>query len=261
MPMLQRLAGFASLLSYPLYASILLGLCGLLVWALGWRRLGGGVVALAMAWSFVWSIPVASDWLRGTLESQHPVVDESSLPQADAIVVLGGATWYGWTRRDIVDPWELSSSRLAAGARAWLLHRAPIVILSGGRGGKGGSEAMRMSWAMHRLGVPDWAMVLETQSRNTEDNAVNTARLVRERGGRKILLMTSAVHMPRALKLFQSTGLEVVPVPVPERAARDSWAKCWLPSPSALWRSGRALKEYAALLALAFAHERVSTQS
>ncbi|GAB3093719.1 YdcF family protein [Lysobacter terrae] len=259
--MLQKLAAFASLLSYPLYASLLLTACGAMVWAAGWRRTGRGVVVLALAWSFVWSIPAASDWLRGTLEARYPVVDESELPQADAIVVLGGATWYGWTRRDVVDPWELSSSRLAAGARAWLLHRAPIVILSGGRGGKGGSEAARMSQAIRRLGVPDRAIVLETQSRNTEDNAVNSAKLIRAHGGNRILLMTSAIHMPRALELFQRTGLEVVPVPVPERAARDSWSKRWLPSPSALWRSGRALKEYVALFALALGHERVSTQS
>lgn len=259
--MLQRLAGFASLLSYPLYASVLLAALGAVVWALGWRRIGRGVVVLALAWSFVWSIPAASDWLRGTLEARHPVVDESELPQADAIVVLGGATWYGWTRRDVVDPWELSSSRLAAGARAWLLHRAPVVILSGGRGGKGGSEAARMSQAIQRLGVPARAIVLETRSRDTEANAINSAKLVRGRGGQRILLITSAVHMPRALELFQRTGLDVVPVPVPERATRDSWRSRWLPSPSALWRSGRALKEYVALLALALGHERVSTQS
>lgn len=259
--MVPGISSLASLLSYPLFASFVLLLCALAAATLRFRRTAGGIAVLALSWTLLWSIPAASDGLRATLEERHPIVSDRELPHADAIVVLGGATWYGWLERDRVDPWEMRSSRLAAGARAWLSGRAPIVILSGGRGGRDGSEAARMKPAIERLGVPASALVLEEQSWNTEDNARNTARLARQRGVKHILLVTSSLHMPRAALLFERTGLEVSPVPVPERADRETWLDRWLPSPGALWRSGRALKEYVALLALSLGHERASARS
>jgi len=243
-------AALASALSYPLYASLAISILGAVAVLLGFRRTGAGLLVVAFLWSAIWSVPAASDGLRDSLESRHAAVSEESLPRADAIVILGGATRYWWLQRENVDPWELGSSRLAAGARAWLSERAPIVILTGGRGGRDASEAARMKSAIQRLGVPASALVLEERSRNTEDNAKNTAYLARQLGVRRILLVTSALHMPRAMLLFQRQGFEVIPVPVPEKGHRNTWRERWLPSPSALWRSGRALKEYVALLAL-----------
>lgn len=244
------LASIASALSYPPYASIALATCGAIAILLHFRRTGISMCVLALLWTLLWSVPAASDGLRNSLEDQHGAVPEESLPVADAIVVLGGATRYWWLQRENVDPWELGSSRLAAGARAWLSDRAPIVILTGGRGGRDASEAARMKTAIQRLGVPASALVLEERSRNTEDNAINTARLAHQLGVRRILLVTSALHMPRAIVLFRRQGLEVTPVPVPEKGHRETWNDRWLPSPRALWRSGRALKEYVALFAL-----------
>jgi len=244
------LAAVASALSYPLNASLLLAACGVIAILLRLRRTGTGLFAMAFLWTLLWSVPAASDGLRNSLEGQHAVVQEESLPAADAIVVLGGATRYRWLQRENVDPWELGGSRLAAGARAWLSGRAPIVILTGGRGGRDASEAARMKTAIQRLGVPASVLVLEERSRNTEDNAANTARLAHQLGVRRILLVTSALHMPRAALLFRRQGFDVTPVPVPEGGHRETWRERWLPSPHALWRSGRALKEYVALMAL-----------
>lgn len=244
------LASIASALSYPLYASIAIAACGVLALLVGLRKTGKGLVVMAILWSALWSVPVASDGLRATLEGRHVQLEEEALPKADAIVVLGGATRYWWLRREQIDPWELGNSRLAAGARAWLSGRAPMVILTGGKGGRDASEAARMKTAIQRLGVPPSVLVLEEKSRNTEDNAANTARLARQLGVRHVLLVTSALHMPRAVLLFEQQGFIVTPVPVPETKHRDAWHERWLPSPSALWRSGRALKEYVALAAL-----------
>lgn len=244
------LAGIATALSYPLYASLALAVFGMAAVLLQFRRTAAALIAVAFLWTLLWSVPAASDGLRNSLEARHVAVPEESLPPADAIVVLGGATRYRWLQREQIDPWELRSSRLAAGARAWLSERAPIVILTGGRGGRDASEAARMKTAIQRLGVPASVLVLEERSRNTEDNAINTARLARQMGVRRILLVTSALHMPRAMVLFQRQGFEVTPVPVPEKGHRETWGDRWLPSPNALWRSGRALKEYVALLVL-----------
>lgn len=235
-------------LTYPLTLSLWTMLCGLLLLMLHQRKAAIAVFSFALLWSLLWSVPVASDWLRGTLERSYPVVDEAALPQADAIVVLGGGRDYAWLDRAQVHPDQLEGSRLAAGARAWLAGRAQRVVLSGG-GGNGHSEARQMAGAIARLGVPASALMLEEHSRDTRDNARNTAALLRRHGMRRVLLVTSSLHMPRASLLFRQAGIEVLPVPVPEPANRATWQDRWLPSRRALWRSGRAWKEYAGLAA------------
>jgi uncharacterized SAM-binding protein YcdF (DUF218 family) len=140
------------------------------------------------------------------------------------------------------------SSRIAAGARAWFAGRAPVVILSGGVGPPRHREADNMARVITRLGVPRSSLLLEDRSHSTRENAGYTSRLAREHGIHRVVLVTSAIHMPRASLLFRQAGLDVVPLAVPERPDRDDWHERWLPSRRALWRSGRAFKEYAGLI-------------
>lgn len=248
---MQSLQKFAVVLTYPPALTLVLLFVATALLLLRQHRTGMVIAVLAMAWSGLLSIPVASDWVRGRLEHRYRVVDERELPQADAIVVLGGGSSYRWINRPNVSADDLESSRLAAGARAWLAGRAPVVILSGG-GDNGGerdaTEARRMAHAIGRLGVPESALLLEDQSRNTRDNARYTAALADEHGFHRVLLVTSSLHMPRAVLQFSNANVDVIPVPVPERARRDRWTQRWIPSRSALWRSGRAIKEFGAIV-------------
>lgn len=236
-------------LTFPPALSLGLLLCGAIMALARRRRLAIAVSLLGIGWSLLWSIPWNAHWLRTTLERRHPVVDEANLPRADAVVVLGGGHYGRLVHRERIDPEALESSRLAAGARAWLTGRAPIIILSGGGTGGNGSEADTMAMVIVKMGVPASALILEERSADTRGNARQTAALARARGIDSILLVTSSVHMPRANLLFRDAGLDVTPVAVPERGLDDAWTARWLPSPSALWRSGRALKEYAGLMA------------
>jgi uncharacterized SAM-binding protein YcdF (DUF218 family) len=235
------------MLTYPPALTLCLLVLAVGLLFLRYRGSGGVLMTVAVAWSVLWSIPLASDWLRSHLERQYPVLDEARLPEADAIVVLGGGGPYTWMRRAHVRPEDLPSSRLAAGARAWQAGRAPVVILSGG-GENGESEARRMAAAITRLGVPESSLLLEERSRSTRDNARFTAALAERHGMHRVLLVTSSVHMPRAVVHFRGEGIDTIPVPIPERARRTRWTERWLPSRSALWRSGRAIKEYGGLL-------------
>ncbi len=248
---MQSLLKLAVALTYPPALTLLM--LGVAVALLLFRRtrLGIGMAVLAVAWSGLLAVPTVSDWVRDRIERHYPPVDESTLPSADAIVVLGGAMHFYWLEREHVTPYELENSRLAAGARAWLAHKAPVIVLSGG-GDNGGnpknSEARLMANAIQRLGVPADALMLEPESRNTRDNARFTAALADQHGFDRILLVTSSLHMPRAVIEFRKAGVDVVPVPVPERANRDSWKQRWIPSRRALWRSGRAIKEVGAIV-------------
>jgi uncharacterized SAM-binding protein YcdF (DUF218 family) len=236
-------------LMYPLALTACLLLAGAL--ALGLRRKVWGValIAAGLGWSALWSMPVVSDALRMSLERAHTAVPARDLPHADAIVVLAGGGGYARMDRDGLDLDDMhDSSRIAAGARAWFAGIAPVVILSGGVGPPRHREADNMARVIARLGVPRKALLLEGRSHSTRENALYTAQLARRHGIHRVVLVTSALHMPRASLLFREAGLDVIAQPVPEIADREDWLDRWLPSRRALWRSGRAFKEYAGLL-------------
>lgn len=239
---------FLSWLTFPPRLSLCIGVGALVILALGWRKSAAVAMVAALGWTLLWATPHVSDALNSTLARRTDVVPAHSLPVADAIVVLGGADEYDWLGSGEVDPDDLRHSRVAAGARAWLAGRAPIVVLTGGGPRNGPSEADMMARAIVHLGVPGEALVLEERSHSTRENALFTAELARRLGVGCVLLVTSEVHMPRASLLFAATGLQVFEAPVPVRYSADGWLDGWLPSRPALWRSARALKEYGALI-------------
>lgn len=94
------------------------------------------------------------------------------------------------------------------------------------------------------MGVPLSAMQLERQARNTRENALYTGEMLRERGVRRILLVTSALHMRRAVPLFEDQGLEVFAAPTDyQRLVDNSLVPGWLPGVGNLARSSEALHE------------------
>jgi uncharacterized SAM-binding protein YcdF (DUF218 family) len=106
------------------------------------------------------------------------------------------------------------------------------------------SEAEAMRVFLRDLGVPEKAMLLETESRNTQQNAENTARLLHARGIRQILLVTSALHMGRALRQFDGRDLQVTPAVTDVESGKAPpipWR--YLPDADSLSASARALKE------------------
>lgn len=86
--------------------------------------------------------------------------------------------------------------------------------------------------------------MLETQSRDTHDNAVYAAVLLKARDLRRILLVTSAFHMRRAQALFAAQGLDVIPAPTDyQRLVAAPAVPRWLPAVENLARSTHALHE------------------
>jgi uncharacterized SAM-binding protein YcdF (DUF218 family) len=124
-------------------------------------------------------------------------------PAADAIVVLGC--------RLAPDgrPSERLRRRVARGIELYRARRAPLLLLSGGGSGPV-AEADIMRELALAAGVPAAALMLEPGSRNTVENALNTARLLRSRGISRIVLVSDQIHLPRAALLFRLAGLDVV---------------------------------------------------
>jgi uncharacterized SAM-binding protein YcdF (DUF218 family) len=148
---------------------------------------------------------------------------------------------------------------------SWLYHQgvAPTLLLTGSYipwlNDNESSPAKDMGEILEMLGVPEDALWFETQSLNTHENAVRSAEVLKREGVNQILLVTSATHMPRAVRLFEKQGLEVIPAPTDYAVVQETWDRLWEPSirvqllnflPDASNLSGTttALKEYLGII-------------
>jgi uncharacterized SAM-binding protein YcdF (DUF218 family) len=217
------------------------------------RRFAMLVVVLAIAETLVMSFPPVADALLEPLQDKaRTAAAQAPACCYDAIVVLGG----GMTP---AAPPFLMEPDLSDGAdRIWyaaqLYHRgvARRIIVSGGsfveqRGGPATSEAEAMRRFLIDLGVPSEAIVSEGNSLNTLENIRNVRQMV---GDARVALVTSAYHMPRALKIARRGNLNVGAFPTDWRLppeARPSWEN-WVPSIAAMAWSSISLREHIALL-------------
>jgi uncharacterized SAM-binding protein YcdF (DUF218 family) len=133
----------------------------------------------------------------------------ASPDQADAIIVLGAAQYGG-------RPSPVLRARLDHALGLWKTGRAPRVVLTGGRRpGDLLSEAAAGRRYLVRRGIPNEAMLLETEGRTTLASLRAAARLLRERqdGARRVLLVSDPFHMLRLELLARLEGLEPLPSP------------------------------------------------
>ncbi|MEB3357240.1 MAG: YdcF family protein [Synechococcales bacterium] len=148
-----------------------------------------------------------------SLEVQH--VPTAELPNADAIVVLGGSVRPQVPPRPWVEVSE-EGDRPLYGALLYREGKAPRVILSGGRiswMSDGSPESEDMATILKAMGVPAEAILQDPDSLNTYENAVNVKQILEENGMNRILLVTSALHMPRSLMIFRKLGIEAIAAP------------------------------------------------
>ena len=121
------------------------------------------------------------------------------------------------------------------------------------------TPAEEMASILMMLRVPPEALWLETESRNTYENALYTQEILDQKGIEKIILVTSAQHMPRSVGLFEKQGLEVVPAPTDYAVTERGWAHLWepdlitqvfnlLPKAGNLAATTSVMKEYFAIL-------------
>lgn len=232
----------------PLGTALLLALPGLALAASGLRvrrRLGLVLVAAALTWLAISSMPIASDALRGWLENAAGPRAVDALPAAQAIVVLGGSIRGPRPPQRLHPDLGASADRLWHAARLHRAGKAPLLVLSGGTAHQGEApEAESMRQFIVELGVPAGAIVLEPASVTTAQNAAFSARLLRQRRIGEVLLVTSALHMRRARSLFERQGIRVIPAPTDHEVVNRPFR--WLdviPDAEALEGSGRAIKE------------------
>jgi len=218
-------------------------------------RLASTLIGIALVILLLSSNEIFSKWLVRSLEWQY--LPSADIPQAEAIVILGGGT----RPRIAPRPWyevNEAGDRILYGSWLYKQGKAPLIIVTGGRaewlGDGGNPESEDMTAIAEIMGVPSSAIIQEGQSFNTRDNAINTKQILIKRGLNKILLVTSALHMPRSMEMFRKVGVESIAVPTDFLSVQNENSKGLaalldlLPTVDALKNTTNAIKEYIGLL-------------
>jgi uncharacterized SAM-binding protein YcdF (DUF218 family) len=206
------------------------------------------VIAVLQLLSFSW-YPVADLIATPLVERARTMAAEAPRDGYAAILLLGGVG---------TPPPEGSTQHLElsnAAGRVWLAARlyhaglASRIIVSGGSSPAADgtalmSEAESILPLLQDLGVPSDAILIESRSLNTHGNAQESRRLIGDQ--EKVALVTSALHVPRAMREMQAAGITAHPFPTQLRITADARApfQRWLPNTDALALSTLAIKEW-----------------
>jgi uncharacterized SAM-binding protein YcdF (DUF218 family) len=190
-------------------------------------------------------MPYFADGLMGRLEEDYPPVAARRLPEADAIVLLGGAI-RGETSSETLADMSGIGDRLIFAVAAFKAGKAPRVLVTGGARDGEVAEAVLIRDILVTMGIPQEQIVLETRNRVTLDNRRFLPETLAGMGAESILLVTSAFHMPRAKLVFESIDLAVYPAPTDYQVLSPGEAPGlgdFLPSVKALQRTTWAFHE------------------
>ena len=169
----------------------------------------------------------------------------------DAVIVLGGVADRG-RDSDYALSYNENVERVLAAYEVMRKGDARYALFSSGPlnpPGRAASEADLMAEQLARWGIANESLVVEPRSRNTRENAVESAAIVRERGWQRLAVITSAFHMPRAIGCFHAVGLYPDALPVDYRAPPAGVPELsLLPRADSLARNTAALREFAGRL-------------
>ncbi len=246
----MSLSSLLTNLVIPLNLGIALWVLAVLFFMLRRRRIASFLAAGGTAWVLFWSLPASSLWAGGHLEQLYPYTPPDALPRAEAIVVLGGST--ASNRPNWFEPYDRETTVTRVDTAAQLYHagRAPVVVVSGAALDGVVSEAQIMAHSLRQQGVPAEAILEESESLTTYENAVYTSRLLKEHDISQVLLVTSALHMPRAMGVFRKQQVNAVAAGSPPQIVvpEDPPFSFWLPSMQVLTASRSVVKEYVGML-------------
>lgn len=252
--MLLVLSKFLPLCVYPVGLTLI---CGIVAVVLLWRgrsRAGLWCVVAALGLLYVSSLPVTAHVLVRSLEKRYLPLD--AYPQCDAIVVLGGSGVAALPPRKYPET-NQSGDRIMHAARLYMQGYADTIITSGGKIAFlhtiPGSEAqINADLLIELFGIDSTHILRETEAKNTHDHGRLIKEVCRRHGlGMRILLVTSAMHMHRAVQVMERAGFEVYPAPTDfrEDACFQYRLIKWLPRAGALQKVYSALHEYYGLWA------------
>jgi uncharacterized SAM-binding protein YcdF (DUF218 family) len=161
---------------------------------------------------------------------------EKPSKKADVIVVFGAAEYSG-------RPSPVYKARLDHGYELFEQGMAPMVITTGGsaqdpdfsEGGVGKSY-------LQRRGIPEQALIEETQGSDTAQSASRVANIMRANGMHSCIAVSDVYHVFRIRALLEHEGVQVEVAPRPESRPRHVWDRFWAVMREAssylVWKAG-----------------------
>lgn len=221
-----------------------------LLLVIGRERSGKRVLVMALMVTVLVSLLPTGHWLARPLESYFA---KPPLPDTiTGIIVLGGAELVRVSAANDEPSLNDAAERIIEGITLARQYPEATLVFAGGTGLLAGariSEADVARRFFERFEIDSERTVYESRSRNTAENAAFTYDLLQPQAGDTWLLVTSAMHLPRATATFQAVGWQVLPYPVDYRTTREVM---WFQSPhiiANLLFIDDALREWLGLLA------------
>jgi len=241
---------------YPLPLGLAMLILGLVcLWGTRRQRLGKALVTLGTLLLLLLSFPFLASELLAPLENRYPALLHPETiawetgkpgPSPRWIVVLGGG--------HVSDPRlpvnsqisEAALGRVVEGVRLYHAIPGSRLLLSGGRGFDPVPESEVMARIALLLGVKPQDIMLESDSRDTAEEAELIAKMI---GREKFILVTSAAHLPRSMALFRKCGMQPIPAPANYMVKKSQGCKrrMFFPNPLHLMLAQNAVHEYLGL--------------
>jgi uncharacterized SAM-binding protein YcdF (DUF218 family) len=208
-----------------------LALGAMAIWA--WRR-GQTAVALALCGLFLGHTLAGNQllgtWLTARLERGVAWVDPTTVPRFDAVCVLGGGTD---TDADGHDELNESGDRVVIAARLYLAGKTGFVVASGTEiphiDNSQANLADQAANIWRGLNIPEQAIIrIPPGPINTAQEVAAYKALIAARGWTRVGLVSSAWHLPRALRLCDDIGLSMIPIPSDHRNRMPALSPYWL---------------------------------
>lgn len=212
------------------------------------KRLTKYLSFVPIIWFFLCSMTYPSVVLIKPLEDQYQVIDVESEEWrgAQAIVVLA-CNYFEDDKLPFVSRWPNCS--LQRNLHAALMYQSfPLPIyLAGDILGHNDhvAQAIHNKMFFEKFGVPADQIITILKGKNTETEVSALASIL---NGKKVALVSSASHLPRAVHYFNSHNIDVLPIPVEHFSRRKIELSLGLPNALSLYRSERAIHEYLGLI-------------
>ena len=227
----------------PLIVSPMFLVMFLITWSMVFRSRISGILAVSIL--IICSLPIFSNKLITYLENEYILSDASSAKTADAIVVLSGMVRTTNGKNGLSYEWGEASDRIFAGIELIKKNKAPIMVLTGGKlpWSVGKPEGEYLRDVAIKYGVPNKNILLTENVENTDQEAKAVAELL-NKASPKIILVTSAFHMPRAQKVFEAAGINIEPFAVDFLSGADKYTIInFIPSAKAFDQTSFFIKE------------------
>jgi uncharacterized SAM-binding protein YcdF (DUF218 family) len=241
-------------LFFPLSICLEILLVGVfLIWFTRRQKTGKIIVSIGVVVFAALSYGVAAEMLLRPLEYKYPpMTDVSSVLDIEWVVVLSGGSS---SDAHLPITGQLSRASLVRLVEGIRIHRKlpeSKLILSGGGAFNTVTEAKTMADVAVILGIDSKDILLESESKDTKDQARLIHKIVRDN---RFVLVTSASHMPRSMALFEKRGMRPIPAPIGHRVKERQMITpaMFFPSADRIAKMEHAFYEY---LGLAWARLR-----